>query len=414
MEADRHFNAQLTTRIFRPDNQSMKHLIRFSLILLFPIVTWADGVSVELRELSDFRFVLLVKILAIDAKKHLAQVKILKIFRGPSVSELEFDEGKEASLSLHRPTDAVSGKWVIERHYWDLNPTVRAGETGFFLSGESGYEWVPFSEARKNKFDVFFSPTKFESVLKKATTDELARWMKDPDLLKAAVSELERRKIFDVEFLLKKMSPSDFRPIIHKYFEGKTDEDRRKFYDRGRRALLKGGFTSSSTAAFLEAYQDYSSNSLSFADELDMYSRLSGAVPEFVPFISHFHLKFQTRLDAGNSEGLLRLAPQSIDLYVMARENEPIPSCLPFSYFFRDLKGEELAKFMRLFAKGYVATGLRGRNAEAFEMIFEEFQKHPDLETAEILAKTNSVNVSTEIKNKLDRVRLHLNEMKKK
>ena len=123
--------------------------LRIALALSLPCLAFADGIDVEHYTLSAVPFVLLVKVLALDAKRHMAKVSVLKKWVKPETSNsganlrasvyksenwkeqradlkstdrvafAEIKESAEYTTLLMMPTESRSGKWVIENRYWD-------------------------------------------------------------------------------------------------------------------------------------------------------------------------------------------------------------------------------------------------------------------------------------------------------
>jgi hypothetical protein len=402
---------------------------RFLLILLFPVASYADGISVDTTTLQTSQFAFLVKLIAIDSARQLAKVKILKKFatadnvkigqtdiqpakvfdlkeniQYESVEWAELEKQPEVVLRIRGRAEPRAGKWVIEQRYWDATRAAQVGVIYFALNTFGAYEWVEYSKKREDKFALFYDEEKRNSEIKKLDVGSLVNWMVDQDFRQLAGAELVLRKELKLANLLKPNLREHLFEILFDVLGRQAAEFRKAFIREGVEHAIKelreAKVDPALVIQFTKLFGNYTQDRTDFTREAELMARLQ--VPpgdgELRREINRFHYEIKSRLDSKQPAELEKSLDQVLQIYELIGTDSTSSPQLSLSRFFESLKGPERSVMFQKIAKSLAKIGHNHQSSGELQSMLFELKKTPDVETAKILMKMDHTKAQTNIK----------------
>lgn len=388
-------------------------IVRFLLVLLFPISSFADGISVDSTTLQTAQFAFLVKLIALDSARHLAKVKILKKFAKPesvknyqldSVAWSELEKQPEVELQIVRSAEPRAGKWVIERRYWDSTRAVKAGSLYFALNTPSGFEWVEYSKEREEKFALFYDEERRNSELKKRDVSSLVTQMMDQDFRLLAGAELAARNELKLSHFLKPELRGHIFEILHGVLGRQEAVNRKTFLREGVEYSIKelrsGTTDSNLVIEFTQLFANYPEDRTEFSRESELMASLQ--VPpgdgKLRREIDRYHYEIKSRLDSNQPVELEKALDQVLQIYELMGADSTSSPHLTLDRFYKNLKGAQRSVMFQKIARSLARVGHEHKSSGELQSMLFELKKTPDIEAAKILIKMDHQKAMTNIK----------------
>ncbi len=411
----------------------MAKIARFLLVLFFPVLGFADGISVDSTTLQSAHFSFLVKLIAIDAARHLAKVKILRKYRSPanvagqecgalstkvfdskndlqadSVPWDELDRHQEVVLRMRRPVQAHAGKWVIEERYWDRAREVKPGETYFAAMGNGHVEWIEFSKDRETKFELVYDPAKRGAEIKKLNVESLVAWLPDEDLRSFAIAELNARKEMKISNLLKPGMKKNVFGILLSWIQGLQPSERksvlREGYDFALAGLKQNSLDQNLVVEFTKIFSYHPKERPGLELEYELLSLLKlepGKSEDRDPVrkqIDEFHYEVKERLNQEKPVALEKVLDQVIQIYENMGDGVSSSPHLSLDRFYNNLKGEPRSIMFQKLAKCLARIGHQHVSSSTMQGMLYKLKETPDLRAAKIVMEVDFEKAPTNIK----------------
>lgn len=384
--------------------------LRIALALSLPCLAFADGIDVEHYTLSAVPFVLLVKVLALDAKRHMAKVSVLKKWVKPETSNsganlrasvyksenwkeqradlkstdrvafAEIKESAEYTTLLMMPTESRSGKWVIENRYWDEAQDPQQGHQYFLLSRTGGFVFTKASDQKKEIVQILFEKNadELKKFLENKNDNEIQGFLQNQDLQDLALNEVIRRKSISAEFLLA-LEPSQIYAVGRQYLAKLGPEEAIKFHRSVFQSIIKKSPAPERIVQYLNLYTAYSALALPFAEEILFFGKLDINNPDLYKKAQTFFYKVDRQI---KEQKIVHLENLGELILASLQISKPL---MHLDLFFGALPPEEKKQQMRNFSKALAQMGMKSNQARFFESLPNHLLQTPDLETAKNL-----------------------------
>lgn len=402
---------------------------RFLLVLFFPTLSFADGISVDSTTLQSAQFAFLVKLIALDSARHLAKVKILKRFvtsqvlktgqtglqpvkvfdakentQYASIEWAELQKQPEAVMRIRGRAEPRAGKWVIEQRYWDATESAKAGGVYLALNTGGAFEWVEYSKKREDKFELFYDEEKRSAEIKRRDVASLVQWMMDEDFRQLAGAELVQRKELKLANLLKPELRGHLFGILFDVL-GRQEADFRKSFIRDGvehaiKELRAGKVEPALMVEFTRLFGNYTQDRADFSREAELMASLK--VPpgdgEIRREINRYHYEVKSKLDSKQPVELAKALDQVLQIYeLMGIESTSSPH-LSLPHFYENLKGEERPVMFQKIARTLARIGHEHRSSGELQSMLFELKNTPDFEAAKILMQMDHKKAMTNVK----------------
>ncbi|MBY0416063.1 MAG: hypothetical protein K2Q18_17965 [Bdellovibrionales bacterium] len=403
----------------------MKIILRFFIIFLLPSICYADGVSSQTWTLASSHFAFLVKVMAIDSVRFKAKVKLLKKFsplnnskdKTPNIFSLNFFDqnnnkiekpinwnelvpDSEYTITLKRPVESEPDSWVLDDTYWDETKNPDIGLNAYIISNNTAsYTWVKETSFNKIKFDYFYNQNQDEKdkYIKPLPDLALLTWLKDEDLKKAALLELESRNAIGPKLFLDPELENKFIWILRDYLEGQDSIKKKKILNSFYDFMIKEKVSDDSIAAFLKLLNYLPPELLSFDQELELGILLNyQGTKDFSSYnpvneaIRSIHHKVKVKHINGY---LLKILDQALDAFIY--ESNPT---LSLDDIYNYATESERTSFLRKQVERLKEIGFSKNYSGYFSAAIFKLQTAPDLIASESLISIDLSSAPTNIK----------------
>ena len=380
------------------------------LVLMFPIVSYADGVKVSEFTLETVRMALLVKVLMYNARKGIAKVEILKKYsklkepvtvpgekklRPPppasirnstsdAATEEVFDfqsvqSGQIVSVNIKAPVKMVANKWVQDIRYWNQLDSIADNTRSILVDEGSTFVFSPDSPQLEEKFDLLFNQELLTKKISQSTTADLKILIKDRDFENIGIDELAKRNAIDANLVLNIADAGAMNRVLHRFLSAQNEEARSKMWLS--LAMLKANSDVENQRQFLQTF--YYSEPKPFDLKVSVYKLFKQSNKELQP---QFSLLLYEARELFKKQDYSVL-PKVTDFYLdYLKYIKSFPGEFRTTDFSAHLPEKEKNEFLERFAIQFVEYNQQNSDIGVYQFIIDELKTTENLKIAWILS----------------------------
>ncbi len=383
-------------------------IFNFIFVLLFPLVSYADGINISEFTLETVKMALLVKVLVYNTKKNTAKVEILKRYSKPTELSLkagekkplrptpplirDFNSDSEDTFDIHAveagqiltvkirpPVKMIANKWVQEHRYWNQLDSVPDKARSLLVDFDGVFVFSPASPQLEEKFEILFNNDLLAKKMSESNVENLKILIKDRDFENYCLDELIKRNVVDASFLSSILDPGAMSRILKRFLSGLNEAARANLWLS--LAKLKADSDVETQRQFLQSF--YYSEPKSFDLKVNVYKLFKQKNREIQP---QFSLLFYEARELFKKQDYSVLA-KIMDFYLdYLKYAKSFPGDFRTSDFLTNLPEKEKSDFLERLAMQFVDYNQQNSDLGVYQSVIDEFKKTENLKIAWILS----------------------------